>query len=283
MLNGSTLILANDKEQKTPFSLGQIILKNKVNMFFSTPSKMRAIIENTNYKDFIHCLQQIMLGGEELDTKLFRRLKTYTKAKIYNAYGPTEVTITTSVKELTNTNKITIGTPLGNLKMFILDKFLNPVPIGIIGELYVSGDGLARGYLNDSILNKEKFLVCPHIDSGFLYKTGDLVKWLAKGEVEFIGRKDTQVKLNGYRIELDEIENVILSYDGIIDTAVITRKNKLSRSFLCSYYVSDRDISLEELKMYLYNRLPVYMVPKLFKRISAIPLTYNVKKTLEAF
>ena len=191
-------------------------------------------------------------------------------------YGPTETAVWSSIKDLSTTSKITIGTPIGNTQMYILDKFNNPVPINVPGELFIAGDGLARGYLNNDDLTSKAFIPNPFIENALMYKTGDLCKFLANGEIEYLQRADNQIKIRGLRIELGEIENRILLYPNIKKACVI-KQTINNRDFISAYIIANKRISISELRNYLSKYLPKYMVPSYFTAMDNFPYTPNGK------
>ncbi|MFC2146919.1 condensation domain-containing protein, partial [Acidobacteriota bacterium] len=206
--------------------------------------------------------------------------------RIMNHYGPTEATIG-CVAQFIDFNKFdhhlessTIGNPISNMKVVILDKRLKLMATGVAGELCVSGAGVVRGYLNRPDLTLEKFVPHPYIEGERIYRTGDLARWLAGGAIEFLGRIDSQVKIRGYRIELGEIESRISTHPTVKEAAVILRQHPSGDKYLCAYIVSNpggEEINLSELKEYLSETLPDYMIPSYFVRLEKIPLTPNGK------
>ncbi len=223
-------------------------------------------------------LRALLTGGD--------KLKTFVKKnyKFYNNYGPTENTVVTTncpVNELTT--NIPIGRPLHNNQVYILDKTNHSQPLGVPGELCISGDSLARGYLNNPELTEEKFIESPfkHLTPWAqypkLYRTGDLARWLADGNIEFLGRIDYQVKIRGFRIELGEIENQLHRIEYVKEAVVIAREDTQGQKNLAAYIVSNKPIEVESLKQALAKKLPDYMVPSFFVQIQQIPLNPNGK------
>ncbi|MED7789618.1 non-ribosomal peptide synthetase, partial [Francisella sp. 19X1-34] len=250
-----------------------------INMIQQTPSVLSLLVNNAKdcYKD-IFCL----VGGERLRGNTRDLLQENFK-KVINCYGPTESTIWSSFGKVDN-NVINIGKPLDNIKLYILDQQGQPTPIGVIGELYIGGAGLARGYLNRAELTEERFVSNPFatesdIAKGYtrLYKTGDLVRWLEDGNIEYIGRNDDQVKIRGYRIELGEIENQLSAIAGVKQSCVLA-KDRNNNKYLVGYYVSDvESLTQEEILNQLSKVLPEYMVPSVLVKIDSMPLTVNGK------
>jgi non-ribosomal peptide synthetase component F len=209
------------------------------------------------------------------------------QVRLLNTYGPTEATIVATKCDLTNTTselvlyEVPIGMPVPNVKTYILDAHLQPVPIGISGELHIGGDGLARGYLNRPELTAEKFISNPYSSepSSRLYKTGDLARYLPNGNIEFLGRIDHQVKLRGFRIELGEIETVLRQHAAVRDVIVLAREDIPGDKRLVAYLVVEpaRGPTITELRGFLKEQLPDYMVPSAFVFIDGFPLTPNGK------
>ncbi|WP_440993932.1 non-ribosomal peptide synthetase [Cysteiniphilum litorale] len=235
----------------------------------------------------VESLNTVIVAAEACPKSLMLDIISQNKW-IINAYGPTENTVCGTVKlhqqKDINTN---IGTPLHNMKSYVLDQMLNPVPIGVIGELYLGGAGLARGYLNKPQLTNERFLGNPFFSStdwqrGYrrLYKTGDLVRQLPNGDMEYIGRNDSQVKIRGYRIELNEVQTALNAIDTIEISVVLVqhRKNKVKdKQLLTAYYVSNKPIPIGELRKELLTKLPHYMLPQQFIHLKQLPVTINGK------
>ncbi len=228
----------------------------------------------------------MIVGGEELKRDLAAEIYEMFAGniEIYNEYGPTETVVGCMIykfdyeKELSVS--VPIGTPADNVQIYLLDEGLKPVASGVVGEIYISGDGVARGYLNREDLTKERFIQNPFMinQSGSrMYKTGDLARMLPTGNIEFIGRIDNQVKVRGFRIEPGEIEGKLLSHDAVKEAIVIDWKDKNENIHLTAYIVSDTELSTSELKKYLSDKLPEYMLPAYFMQLDAFPLTPNGK------
>ncbi|WP_026736179.1 non-ribosomal peptide synthetase [Fischerella sp. PCC 9605] len=231
------------------------------------------------------CLRLVVVGSEQVRWERVAMWQKYVGChiKLLNAYGPTEATITATVYEpdlrkLKNqTGGVPIGRPIANTQVYILDRNLQPVPIGVVGELYIGGAGVARGYLNCSELTSEKFVNNPFGDSK-LYKTGDLARYLKDSNIEFIGRIDNQVKIRGFRIELGEIESILNTYPQVKQAIVIAREDNAGNKRLVAYVVANTDtLDTQQLHSELKQKLPNYMVPSAFVTLDALPLTPNGK------
>ena len=223
-------------------------------------------------------LQAIIVGGEACSANLVKQWSS--NRNFFNAYGPTESTVCTTVARCTDgSRQPSIGRPLANTQIYILDPYLQPVPIGVPGELHIGSVGLARGYLNRPDLTSEKFIPNP-FGEGKLYKTGDLCRYLPDGNIEYIGRIDHQVKIRGFRIELGEIESLLSTHPEIRETVVVAREDQPSNKQLVAYVVSDLSPELnlsQTLREYLKEQLPEYMVPSAFVELEKLPLTPNGK------
>ena len=283
LLNGGKLIIC-PPGHLSPKELGEIIKKNKVTLLWLTAGLFHNIVEHD-----IECLssvKQLLSGGDVLSpSAVLKVLSEIDDVCMINGYGPTENTTFTCCYPMNKGTRIgktvPIGRPVSNTKVYILDKHMNPVPIGIPGELYTTGDGLARGYLNRPELTQQVFLPDPFSESkdSMMYKTGDIVRYLPDGNIEFLGRIDNQVKLRGYRIELGEIEAVISMYSDVSQVATIVRNDNQGSKTLVAYFTSKSDkTNIEkELRKYLEIKLPQYMIPQFLIKLDRFPLTSNGK------
>lgn len=224
-------------------------------------------------------IQMAIIGGEALSkNQVDVLLKLNPSMKIYNEYGPTESTVGCIVYEAnTSDDNMLIGKPIANTEIYILNDFLGVNPIGVYGEINISGFGLAQGYLNRLDLTSEKFINNPHNRKKLMYKTGDLGRWLSDGNIEFLGRNDNQIKVRGHRIELSDIENVILKYSTGLKQVIVDVKEKNQEKVLVAYLVSSSDIDKSELRAFLQQKLPEYMVPVFYIVLDDLPLTPNGK------
>jgi acyl-coenzyme A synthetase/AMP-(fatty) acid ligase/acyl carrier protein len=232
-------------------------------------------------------VKQLLIGGEALSVPHVKKgLAELPNTEIINGYGPTENTTFTCCYRIPrqlddNLTSIPIGKPIGNTQVYILDPHLNPVPIGVVGELHIGGDGLARGYLNRPELTEEKFIANPFSSdpTSRLYKTGDLAHYLADGNIEFLGRIDDQVKVRGYRVELGEIETVLGQHASLREAVVLAREDSPGDRRLVAYVVAAPGSapSANELRSFLQQKLPEYMVPSAFMFLDSLPITPNGK------
>ncbi|ORX82208.1 acetyl-CoA synthetase-like protein, partial [Anaeromyces robustus] len=287
LLRNSKVVLCDDDEYNDPELVGSLISKYNVKFICCVPSRFKKYISIKSFLDNITYLKYILFGGEKLDIDLITLLKNNTNIKIFNGYGPSETIAMCSAKEVSDSPN-NIGKPLCNYMVYILDKYLNPVPIGVEGEIYIGGAGVGKGYLHRNELTNQKFIDYPlyiHPTSSLMsskkiYSTGDLGKWNENGEIIYLGREDFQVKINGQRVELSEIENTIKEMEHVKDSIIIENLNKeTNMKNLISYYICDnnKDVSKTEIKEYLNNRLPKYMIPTYYVKIQEIPITANGK------
>lgn len=248
-------------------------------MMQATPATWRMLLDSGWQGD---PKLKALCGGEALPLDLAKQLKLNC-ATLWNLYGPTEATVWMCMKEIqADPGKITLGKPIHNMEAYVLDEYLNPVPVGVAGHLYIGGIGLAKGYLNRPDLNEEKFSFIGGStghDGKRVYSTGDLARWLPTGELEYLGRSDNQVKINGYRIELGEIESLLNIHPGISEAVVTADKSSSPARLVAFIKMGDMavDIKVEELRTYLRKQLPEYMIPAAFVKINEIPLTPNGK------
>lgn len=273
LLLGGTSILIGDSGAKDPEYITGIITKTKPNCIQATPSRWQMLLNNgwETSEDIT-----LLSGGEAISYELKERL-TSLSYKVWNLYGPTETTIWSCISKLEKGKKITIGKPIANTQIYILDEHLSLIPQGMVGQLCIGGQGLSRGYLNNSILTEEKFITHPFKKKEQLYLTGDLARWLPDGTIEFLGRNDHQVKINGYRIEVGEIEHALTEIEGIRQSVVIPLDDGNGVIQLVGYVISYEEIDQKEIQDILLGKLPEYMVPRIYVKLEEMPLTQNGK------
>ena len=274
LLNGMKLLLASEKEQINSKLLNKLCEKNNASIIQTTPSRILALLEDTENSGYFKNFTEIILAGEPFPLSLLKKLQEITKAKIYNAYGPTETTIWSTVKKIDN--KITIGKPLANTTCYVLDDNMNLLPINTPGCLYIGGDGVSRGYFNNKELTDNKFINFKYTNER-IYNTNDLVYWNEEGELIHLGRLDFQIKLNGYRVDLEEVEQSILKYGNISNCVVTQINGEKNKKHLYAYIISNEKIDEKELISYLFDILPTYMVPSKIIQIESMPYTPNGK------
>jgi non-ribosomal peptide synthetase component F len=275
---GARMVLARRDVATDGLRLAELLSASGATVMQATPATWRMLLA-AGWQGSREL--KILCGGEALADDLARQLVNYSTS-LWNMYGPTETTIYSTVQRVAvNFARVTLGRPIANTQMYILDLHLNPVPIGVAGELHIGGDGLALGYLNRTDLTAEKFIGNPFSNEpgARLYKTGDLVRYLPDGNIEFLGRIDHQVKIRGYRIELGEIEAVLAQHRSIKESVVMARDDSLGGQRLVAYVVADAASfpSVIELRGFLQQKLPEYMVPAAFVFLDSLPLTPNGK------
>jgi tyrocidine synthetase-3 len=274
---GRVVVLEKGRE-KDPLLILASIEKHRVSHINFVPSMFNAFIEQLSRENInrLSSMKYIFLAGEALLPELVKKFRALIPTiELENIYGPTEGTVYSSRYSLAGWHQrgsIPIGRALPNIRLYILDKYNHLQPLGLVGELCISGIGLARGYLNRPQLTGEKFIPDPFVKGERLYRSGDLVKWLPEGNIEFLGRIDQQVKIRGFRVEPEEIENQLLGYDSIKEIVVVLKEDKCGDKRLVAYYVSDLELGGEELREYLTKKLPDYMIPSHFVQLEEIPL-----------
>ena len=280
LLNGITIFLADDEQAVSQRSLGRLIEESGAQVIQTTPTKMRSYLFDESYLDYLSGLKVIILGGEEFPPSLCAKLKKLTNAKLYNIYGPAETTVWSTFAEADEAD-MTIGKPIANTRIYILDEALKPVPVGIGGEIFISGSGVGKGYLDEEKLTAEKFLPDPFFPGETMYRTGDMGIMRADMNIGFLGRKDFQIKLRGLRIELGEIENALCSFGGITNAAVVCRTDGRGEKYLAAFYTGTF-ADERELRGSLSERLPAYMIPNCFAHLAKMPLTASGKTDRKA-
>ncbi|QDX94314.1 amino acid adenylation domain-containing protein [Brevibacillus laterosporus] len=287
LVKGVTVIIATESEQRDPRRLSELIINNETSMIQVTPSRLQLLMNDEGCHNSLSLLEVIMIGGEAFSTVQLKGLQSITHAKLFNLYGPTETTVYSTIADLTGKETVTIGQPIGNTSIYIVDKEKNVVPIGVQGELCIAGDGVARGYLYRPDLTFEKFVPDPfdvEDNSARMYCTGDLARWREDGTLEYLGRSDHQVKIRGYRIELGEIEERLQSHEEITEAVVLISEDTFGNKTLIAYIVSQTQLSAAPLRDFVKEALPEYMVPAHFVQIDKMPLTPSGKadrKSLE--
>lgn len=269
---GATLILANESECVDGNKLNKLCLKNNVTTIQTTPTKLKMLLTSNEY---IYNMNKILLGGEKVPKDFVDRLKGITKASIYDVYGPTETTIWSTIQDITNCTKISVGRPIANTKVYILDDKNKLLPIGVNGQVAISGDGVSIGYYNNKEATYKNYIYSNELNEK-VYLTGDLGRQNFDSTISILDRIDLQIKLNGQRIELEEIERNIKMYGNIKEAAVVLKEN---RFLVCYYLKNDINVDIDEKDIikYLSDKLPIYMIPTIYKELDKFPLTLNGK------
>ena len=275
LLNGGELFILAEDELPPRADLAQFMRENKINFALLPPPILETI--DSNNLDELHTL---VSGGEACTKNIVD--KWAEGRKLFNAYGPSEATVACSFSLCSPQKKITIGKPIQNVKLYILNRYNQPVPIGVPGELCIGGVGLAQGYLNQKDLTEKAFIENPFSKNKTdrIYKTGDRVRWLENGEIEYIDRIDTQVKIEGYRIELGEIEVVLNQFPEIESSCIIAHKIDEVHKQLIAFYTLKQGIKALDNKLinaFLNQKLPKYMIPVRYIKLSSFPLTLTNK------
>lgn len=274
LCSGGTVVLA-----RNVLALAEITTQERVSLVSAVPSAMAALLDTSGVPESV---QTVVLAGEPLHRGLVERiLEVGHVRRVYNMYGPTECTTYSSGAVVLEGRAPTIGRPLANTRMCVLDRWGNRVPVGIPGELYIGGYGVARGYLKRPDLTAERFLPDPFGSGERLYRTGDLVRYTAEGELEYIGRVDYQVKVRGFRIELGEIEATLAGHPMVREAAVLKVDDERGDARLVAYVApeshADRASLLEALRSHLKGQLPAYMMPSSFTVMDELPKTASGK------
>ncbi|MGG1149678.1 non-ribosomal peptide synthetase [Bacillus wiedmannii] len=254
-------------------------LKENVTFLQTTPSRLKLLIGDKNSKQFLNSLHIIMTSGESLPLETIKKLRELTDAKIYNMYGPTETTVwSTGMKVPDKLSLVSAGVPVPNTQLYVLDENLQLVPKGAIGEICIGGEGVARGYINQEELTASRFIEDPFVKAGNrIYRSGDLGRILPDDTICILRRMDSQIKLNGFRIELEEIENVLKMHPLVLEAIVIIHE-ELGKERLSAYLnLTGNTVTENEIFEFLRKKLPNYMVPHKILRLSTIPLTTNGK------
>jgi thioester reductase-like protein len=277
---GARLVVARPEGHKDPQYLVDVIQREKITTLHFVPSMLSVFVE-TEGVSACHSLRRIICSGEALSVDLNNRVLERLHTELHNLYGPTEtaVDVTWWVCRPNDTlRSIPIGRPIANTWLYILDQRMQPVPIGIAGELHIGGIQVGKGYLNRPELNTEKFIANP-FGTGKLYKTGDLARWLPDGNIEYLGRMDHQIKLRGFRIELGEIEYALAQHPDVRENVVVAHEDISGDKSLIAYIVSSsgKPIEISNLRTYLNGKLPEYMIPSVFVFLKALPLSPNGK------
>ncbi len=283
LLFGGKLVVVSKQTAQDTTQFLQVLVRENVTVLSQTPSAFYNLVHvDLQQKPAELALRYVVFGGEMLKPALLKPWKErYPRTKLINMYGITETTVHATYKEITEveiaSNRSNIGKPIPTLSCYILDRNLKLIPQGMVGELYVGGAGVARGYMNNESLTNERFIQNPFDPAQRLYRSGDLARWTEDGEMEYLGRIDHQVKVRGYRIELGEIESKLLGHGHIRECIVIARKDEAEHTALAAYYVADRELSVSSVKAHLLRHLPEFMVPAYFVQLASMPLTVNGK------
>ena len=287
---GGCLHIISQERATDPQEIAGYFQQHSIDCLKIVPSHLKALLSASNASQILP-KKRLIFGGETLNWNLIKTIQKYNPdCLIFNHYGPTETTVGVLTYQIKAENAaisdtVPLGVPLPNTQIYLLDSQLQPVPIGVAGELYIGGAGVARGYLNQPELTAEKFIPHPFNQKAEnrLYKTGDLARYLPDGNIEFLGRIDHQIKLRGFRIELGEIEAALSQHPSVRETVILLQENELNNQRLIAYIVADSKIAtqgaelIDNLRSYLKEKLPEYMIPSAFVVLKFLPLTPNGK------
>jgi amino acid adenylation domain-containing protein len=281
LMVGASLVLAEPNGHRDPNYLVKLIVQQQITTVHFVPSMLQVFLQHPDVET-CKSLRRVICSGEALTLELQKRYFSRLNAPLFNFYGPTEAAIDVTFCKCENhpfsTAAPPIGRPIANTQIYLLDRYLNPVPIGVPGELYIGGIGVGRGYLNNPQLTAQKFIPDPFskIPGVRLYKTGDLARYLPDGNIEYLGRIDYQVKLRGFRIELGEIEAVLEQHPAVSQCVVMMREDIPGNQCLVAY-VAAENVASDELRQHLRHKLPEHMIPGAFVILDSLPLTFNGK------
>lgn len=283
LLTGARLVVARPGGHQDSAYLVKLISEQKITTLHFVPSMLQVFLSEPTL-EACRCLRQVMCSGETLPTTLQELFFARLGAELHNLYGPTEAAVDVTFWACERSRRaraVPIGRPIANIEIYLLDSHLKPVPVGVPGELFIGGVGLARGYLNQPELTTEKFIPNSFSDEpgARLYKTGDVARYLPDGNIEFLGRVDHQVKIRGFRIELGEIEVVLSQHPAVRETVVLAREDGRGEKRLVGYIVTVATPapSTSELRSFLQHKLPNYMVPAAFVFLDSLPVTSSGK------
>ncbi|OUM05318.1 hypothetical protein BW686_21700 [Pseudomonas syringae] len=287
LVHGGQLLIVPQGVSRSPQECYALLCDAGVTVLNQTPSAFRQLIAAQADSQQAHTLRQVIFGGEALDTGILKpwyARSANAETQLVNMYGITETTVHVTYYPLQAADAERSGVnPIGrripDLQLYVLDALRQPVPLGVVGELYVGGAGVARGYLNRPDLNEERFLANPFSEQpdARLYRTGDLVRWAADGSLEYLGRNDDQVKIRGFRIELGEIEARLAGHEAVREAVIMAREDVPGDKRLVAYFTADADVGRDVLREHLQAQLPDYMVPAAYVRLDSLPLTSNGK------
>ncbi|WP_036667671.1 non-ribosomal peptide synthetase, partial [Paenibacillus sp. UNC217MF] len=277
IVSGAAVVMLSDQNSKDAAAIREAIIHHQITHLQSPPSFYSAMLENMSREDW-RSVRSAVVAGEAVGMPLIRRLKAMNpEMQLMNEYGPTENTVVTTAVELSEETAVSIGRPIPNTRVYIVNAQGRLSPFGVPGELCIAGLGLARGYANQPELTAAKFVSDPFVPGERMYRTGDWARWLPDGTLEYLGRIDHQVKIRGNRIELGDIEAHLLTLPGISEAVVTVINGSEGSASLCAYFVADRDYTAKELRQRLGFALPSYMIPSYFVPMLQMPLTVNGK------
>ncbi|MBQ9251120.1 MAG: amino acid adenylation domain-containing protein [Clostridia bacterium] len=279
LCNGNTVVIATEEEIHDPAALARLIQETGANGITCTPTYLLSLLEIPESREAIRQLTFFDIGAEAFPRQLYDRLRELRQdSVILNVYGPTECTMGCAAALMTGEEQVTVGPPIANTTFYVADSFGKELPVGLKGELIICGDQVGRGYVN--LPEKSAAAFFTH-EGQRAYHSGDLAAWTEEGEIRIFGRIDNQIKLRGFRIELDEIEKVMTEFPGVSSSAAAVRKAGGSE-YLAGYFTGKEPISTGEMKAFLQEKLPEYMVPNVLTQLAEMPMTTNGKVNRKA-
>lgn len=276
LLNGLTVVFADYAQQEDPAALARVITDYGVDYLCMTPSRLQAYLESPEFRAAMRGRKGLLCGGEAFSGDLLRALKNITDAHLYNQYGPSEATVGVSLARLDHCGEISVGSPMPNCALYVLDDRLEPLPLGVYGELYIGGKCVGRGYRNAPELTEKAFLPDPFIAGGRMYRSGDMACWTSEGALLLRGRRDRQLKIRGQRAEPDELAFCLMGHPAVRKAAVKAVEAH-GQTVLCAYCVAEDGVTEGELLHYLGERLPLYLLPARILKMDTLPLTPSGK------
>jgi len=276
-------LIAESNGHRNPKRILRALESYHVALINFVPSMFKVFLNSIHEEsiEVLNKLKYVLVAGEAISHDVVEQFSSLTRnVTLDNLYGPTEATVIATSFPLRNAGEyhpLPIGKPIQNVQVYVMNESIQLEPIGIVGELYIAGAGVARGYLNKPELNEQTFFANPFVANERMYRTGDLARWLPDGNIEFLGRMDHQVRIRGYRIELEEIETRLRSYEGIADVVVLDKDDSLGNKQLVAYIITTNSINMSEIKEHLSKQLPSYMIPAHFMTLDTLPITTSGK------
>jgi amino acid adenylation domain-containing protein len=280
LLSGHCVVIVPENIRADGAAMRQFLAQQEITLFDCTPVQLEYLLQAAVPADNAHFPHTVLVGGDAISPALWQQLAERQQTAFYNVYGPTECTVDSTIARIAPQSRPNIGRPLPGCSAWVLDQHGQPVPAGVVGELYLGGAGLARGYHRQDALTATRFANCPAIGAKRLYRSGDLVRWNDAGQLEYFGRNDQQIKLRGYRIEPGEIESALRTLPAVGDAVVLARADDSGESHLVAYLLARDGQSIPEpavLRGALRLQLPAHMMPAYFMVLEAFPLTPNHK------
>lgn len=273
LISGAALYVIDKYTLLNKMKLRKYIDENEIIILNTVPSFFKELLRN---EEKLKSVRYVVMGGEVLDNG-FKDELINLGYEVFNHYGPTEATIDSVYTQCSINKKVTLGKPIGNTKAYIVDKYLKLLPPGAIGELCISGEGIARGYIKNAVQTSKHFVQNPFEKQGLIYRTGDLARVNNENDIEFLGRMDHQVKISGIRIELEEIEKIVEKHNSITQSIVVCKDDKVRGKYLCAYYLSEKTIDETELRHFVSKYLIQTLMPAYFVHLNRLPTTTTGK------